>query len=151
MADIVNTRRRFLGGAAIGAAVLGPLAFLLRARAPIEAEADGIVVLPGYAAPFRSDPRELAQWQALVGNTLRLTGTAGLVTAALLEVVEHAADPRPTALRQRGFTALWALDTGTTARDDLYRLDHPVLGATALFATAAGHRAGRPVLATVFN
>ena len=160
MTDLDNTRRLFLGGTAASIAALGAFAVFGPRLGGADDEVGNdlgsgkIVVVNGSAVapPAAPDPAEFARWSGALGATLTLASATGALSATLAEVVEQAvASPRPAGLRQRPFSVIWTLDHGAVAQDGLYRFQHPKLDVTTMFATAAGHRAGKAVLIAIFN
>src|SRR4051812_44968352 len=99
-----SSRRTFMLGGTIAAAVAGPIA-AARLQPALTRSLWG-----PKRPPLVQD--ELSQWDHLVGSRFHIVGESGKTAATLAAVVHGPADPqRPASLaRQQGFTAYFEIE-----------------------------------------
>ena len=151
MAGNIHSRRRVvLAGLAVGG-VLAPLAFAKRFAASKDREGSGQATPGVFAAAARAE-REL--WEALVGQSFRIVGEAGMIGASLSAVERIAFDPdRPEGLgRDQSFYAYFDVGQSVApAGQQSYTMLHPEFGEFSLFLARGEDRGNEAVVYALFN
>ncbi len=97
--------------------------------------------------------QDLADWQSQIGWRFSVAGEHGRVPMKLIEVRKGADRNRPSNLaRRNNFTATFEVDAATApAGNFLYRVAHPLLGATALALQLGPVKGGKARISAMFN
>lgn len=149
-----GSRRQFVGGAVATGAVIGGMALFGRGSDPLSAASDRVAVVPGrMPSTIAFDPAAADQWQALVGQPVRIGGEQGDARGVVESVLPVGSKgKRPAGIRAQGFTVTFLTDRATApVGNAIYDIGHTVEGLSRLFLIRGADRGAQAVLFAFFN
>ncbi|UVO54896.1 hypothetical protein [Sphingomonas sp. SUN039] len=153
MPETVPTRRSFIGSAAAGAALLGPVALLGGCGTGGGSSSLTSVVDKLLGQASLSTKTESDVWESAIGQSFRFGGENGPVYASLTSVTAQPLfGDRPDDLRQKPLMLSFTLDAGyDTLGDEVYYLDRTMANESKLFMQRGTTANGRPELLALLN
>lgn len=153
MPNTESTRRSFIGTAAAGAAMLGPVALLGGCGT-----GGGSGTATGFidklvSQAVGSTKTETSIWESAIGQSFRIGSETGPIYASLTSVTAQPVQgDRPDDLRQQPLLLAFTLDAGYDALGDkLYFLDRTMANESQLFMQRGTTANGRPELLALLN
>ncbi len=148
-----TSRRSFIGTAAAGAALMGPVALLGGCGAGGGSATGTSFVDMIVSQTIGSTQTEADVWKSAIGQSFRIGSATGPLYASLTSVTAQPPQgDRPDDLRQQPLLLSFTLDAGyDTVGDEMYYLDRTMANASRLFMQRGTTANGRPELVALLN